>query len=101
MDYLKCVCEQAQFRLTENTREKQELFARTGDAKARICLYGSKEAIEAFSKFEELGATMNTVEQRTSFTDMVLIMRADSGRELGVKTKDMQNVLLGPEKKAK
>jgi hypothetical protein len=32
---------------------------------------------------------------------MVSIMRADSGSELGVKTKDMQNVLLGPEKKAK
>ena len=95
MDYLKCVCEQAQFRLKENTRERQELFAKTGDAKARICLYGSKEAIEAFSKFEQLGATMNTTEQCRSFTDMVSIMRTDSGSELGVKSEDMQNVLLG------
>lgn len=98
MDYLKCVCEQAQFRLKDNTRERQELFARTGDAKARICLYGSKVAIEAFSKFEMLGATMNSEEQRHAFTDMVSIMRADSGSEPGVKSKDMQNILLGYEK---
>jgi hypothetical protein len=40
MDYLKCVCEQAQFRLKGESKEKQELFPRTADAKARICLYG-------------------------------------------------------------
>jgi hypothetical protein len=44
--------------------------------------------------FEELGASMNTVEQGGSLTDMVSIMRTDSGSGLGVKSKDMQNVLL-------
>ncbi|MDZ4201977.1 MAG: hypothetical protein U1C96_07540 [Gallionella sp.] len=98
MDYLKCVSEQAQFRLKEDTKERQELFARTGDAKARICLYGSKKVIEAFSRFEELGAGMITSEQRQSFTDMVSIMRTDSGSELGVNSVDLQNVLFRPEK---
>ncbi|WP_445367364.1 hypothetical protein ACH5Y9_20275 [Methylomonas sp. BW4-1] len=95
MDYLKCVCEQAQFRFQNNTKEQQELFARTGDAKARICLYGSKRAIEAFSIFEKLGASMNSDEQRQAFTNMISIMRNDSGSELGVKAEDLKNVLLG------
>jgi len=95
MDYLKCVCEQAQFRFKEENKEKQELFSRTADAKARICLYGSKEAIQAFSQFEKLGASMGSIEQRTAFTSMVSIMRADSGGEIGTDPEDIQIVLLG------
>lgn len=95
MDYLKCVCEQAQFRYKEDTKERQELFSRTGDSKARICLYGSNVAIQAFSLFEKLGATMNSVEQRQAFVDMVSIMRTDSGSEKGAEPGDLHNVLLG------
>ena len=95
MDYLKCVCEQAQFRFKEENKEKQELFSRIADAKARICLYGSKEAIQAFSQFEKLGASMGSIEQRTAFTSMVSIMRADSGGEIGTDPEDIQIVLLG------
>lgn len=95
MDYLKCVCDLAQFRPKENTKEHKELNAKTGDAKARICLYGSNKAIAAFSKFESLGASMGTSEQRKSFTNMVAIMRTDSGSESGAEENDIQNVLLG------
>jgi hypothetical protein len=95
MDYLNCVTDLAQFRPKENSKERIELSAKTGDAKARICLYGSNKAITAFSQFEELGATMNTDEQRQSFTNMVSIMRMDSGSEGGVNSKALQNVLLG------
>ncbi|TVK93086.1 hypothetical protein AYI98_07025 [Shewanella algae] len=95
MDYLKCVCEQAQLRPNEGSQEKKELFSRTGDAKARICLYGSNSAIKAFSTFEKLGAAMATSEQRQAFTNMVSIMRTDSGSETGVAAKDIQNVILG------
>ena len=95
MDYLKCVCEQATLRPTPNSQEKKELFARTGDSKARICLYGSNKAINAFSNFEKLGATMNTSKQRQVFVNMVAIMRTDSGSELGAEANDLENVLLG------
>lgn len=95
MDYLKCVCEQAQFRFKENTKGRQELFSRTGDAKARICLYGSNHAIESFAKFEKLGASMGSNEQRQAFTNMVSIMRTDSGSELSSAPDNLQIVLLG------
>jgi len=95
MDYLKCVTDLAQFRPKENSKEKIELNAKTGDAKARICLYGSNKAIQAFSTFEKLGATMNTEEQRKAFTNMIAIMRTDSGSEQGANSQDIQNILLG------
>lgn len=95
MDYLKCVCEQAQFRPKLGTQEQKELFSRTGDAKARICLYGSKQAVTAFSHFEELGASMGSKEQREAFTSMVSIMRTDSGSEVCANNAELQNVLLG------
>jgi len=98
MDYLNCVCQQAQFMHKEGTKERQELFTRTADAKARICLYGSNEAIQAFSAFEKLGASMGSDEQRRAFTKMVAIMRTDSGSELGVQPEDIQTVLLGHHK---
>lgn len=95
MDYLKCVCEQAQFRPLLGTKEQKEMFSRTGDAKARICLYGSKEAVSAFSHFEVLGAAMTSKEQRLAFTKMVSIMRRDSGSDVCADDYDLQNVLLG------
>lgn len=73
----------------------REIFARTADAKARICLYGSTAAIQAFSLFEKLGATMNSGQQRNAFTSMVLIMRNDSGSQSGAKIEDLKIVLLG------
>ena len=99
MDYLKCVAEQAQFKYKKNTKERIEIFSKTGDAKARICLYGSNSAIEAFATFEKMGATMITPEQREAFTKMVSIMRADSGTELCNDETDLQIVLLGDPKK--
>jgi hypothetical protein len=95
MDYLKCVCEQAQLRPSVGSQEQKEIFARTGDAKARICLYGSNEVNSAFSNFEILGATMLNKEQRAAFTKMVSIMRTDSGSVAVGSSSEIQNVLLG------
>ena len=95
MDYLKCVCDQASLRPSYGSKEQKEIFARTGDAKARICLHGSDKAISAFSQFEILGASMNTQEQRDAFTNMVAIMRLDSGSKSIPNGKDIENVLLG------
>jgi hypothetical protein len=93
-DYLNCVCELANFGRRQS-QEGRELSAKTADAKARICLYGSPSAVSSFATFERLGATMNTAEQCTAFTTMVAIMRNDSGSESKVKLEDLEAVLLG------
>ena len=95
MDYLKCVCDQANLVDKAQSKVKREISAKTADAKARICLYGSTEAIQAFALFEKLGATMNSNQQRSAFTSMVLIMRNDSGSQSGAKIEDLKTVLLG------
>ena len=38
---------------------------------------------------------MATEDQLQALTEMVLVMRADSGGEHGVQSKDLQNVLFG------
>ncbi|MBN1141550.1 MAG: hypothetical protein JXB25_07140 [Deltaproteobacteria bacterium] len=94
MDYLKSVCEQAQmahFKIPKN----QEVFTKTADSKARVCLYGSSKVVKAFATFDRLGATMNTPQQRTAFAEMVFLMRKDSGGESGTSLEDLQAVLLG------
>lgn len=94
-DYLKGVCEQAQLVIKPQSQVTREIFARTADAKARICLYGSTAAIQAFASFEKLGATMNSDQQRNAFTGMVSIMRNDSGSQSGARIEDLKIVLLG------
>ena len=95
MDYLRTASELANYRPKENSKERIDILARTADAKSRVCLYGSNTVIKAFSKFERLGATMGTAEQRDAFTDMVKEMRNDSGGEMGADSTDLQAVLLG------
>lgn len=94
-DYLKSVCEQAQLAGQAQPKDIREIFARTADAKSRICLYGSATAVEAFAEFERLGAMMKTNEQRRAFTKMVAIMRTDSGSDRGVQIESLEIVLMG------
>ena len=95
MDYLKCVGEQANLVDQAQSKVKREIFAKTADAKARICLYGSTEGIKAFALFDKVGAAMKTSQQRDAFTSMVLIMRNDSGSQSGAKFEDLRVILLG------
>ncbi|MDO8990235.1 MAG: hypothetical protein Q7U91_11460 [Sideroxyarcus sp.] len=94
-DYLKSVSDQANLGVQPKSPELREMFAKTADAKARICLYGSSAAIGAFAEFERLGATMNTAEQRAAFTRMVAVMRSDSGSKHDVALMDIEAVLIG------
>ena len=94
-DYLKSVSEQAQLIVQPQSKESREIFARTADAKTRICLYGSIQAVKRFAEFEKLGATMNTPEQRRAFSTMVAIMRSDSGSDPDVLIENIEVVLLG------
>ena len=77
-DYLQCVSEHANLGHQISSTEGRQLGAKTADAKCRISLYGAPAVISTFSKFERLGATMNTSEQRYAFTDMVAAMRQDT-----------------------
>ena len=94
-DYLKSVCEQAMLVVHAQSRETREIFARTADAKTRICLYGSRQAVDAFAEFEKLGAEMKTNEQRRAFVKMVAIMRGDSGSDHDVLIENLEVVLWG------
>jgi hypothetical protein len=94
-DYLKCVCEQAQLGGKVQPGEIRDIFARTADAKTRVCLYGSTQAVEAFAAFERLGAKMATKEQRRTFTTMVALMRDDSGSDKGVQLESLEIVIMG------
>jgi hypothetical protein len=95
MDYLKCVCDQANLGPSPQESEIRQIFARTADAKSRICLYGSIESIRTFAIFEKLGAAMQSAEQRTAFIAMVAAMRRDSGSKSEPNGEDLQRVLLG------
>ena len=94
-DYLKSVCEQANLGAQPFSKEHREIFARTADAKSRICLFGSNEAVDAFAVFETLGASMNSPEQRKAFLSMVAIMRSDSGGSDDASIENLEIVLLG------
>ncbi len=95
IDYINSVSEQAQFHPKMGSNEQKEIYCRTANAKGRICLYGSKKVISAFSKFEELGAGMNTPEQREAFIKMISLMRIDSGSKDCENNTEIQNVILG------
>jgi hypothetical protein len=94
-DYLKCVCDQAQLGVQHQSKENREIFARTADAKSRICLYGSTQSVEALARFERHGARTSTKEQMRVFSNMVAIMRSDSGSDPGVLIDSLEIVLLG------
>lgn len=94
-DYLQCVSEHANLGHQRSSTEGRQLRAKTADAKCRISLYGAPTVISTFSKFERLGATMNTSEQRVAFTDMVAAMRQDTLGSSSVAQADLEAVLLG------
>ena len=95
MDYLKCVCEQANLGPNPEESRIREVFTKTADAKTRICLYGSVASIQAFSEFEKLGAAMQSPEQRSAFVAMVDAMRKDSGNNAMPSAEDTARVLMG------
>ena len=92
-DYLQCVSEHANLGYQKLSTESRQLYAKTADAKCRISLYGASDVIAAFAKFERMGATMATDEQRGVFADMVLAMRLDTFGKSLVNHADIEAVL--------
>lgn len=94
-DYLHCVSDHANLGYRPQSTEARELGARTADAKSRISLYGAPKVISAFATFERLGASMDTAEQRESFSQMVLAMRHGAIGKTDTNVGDLQTLLLG------
>ncbi len=94
LDFLKGVAHMAHLNDTHGSQER-DAYAKVTDAKARICLYGSGEVIEAFAVFEKLGATVQSLPQQEAFVAMIWAMRRDSGSTSGPQVEDIATVLLG------
>ncbi len=94
LDYLKGVADMAHLNDPIGSQER-DATARVADAKARICLYGSRDVIGAFAVFEKLGATVQSSPQREAFVGMILAMRRDSVNTSVPRVEDVATVLLG------
>ena len=96
-DYIRCVGEFAFLKTQSGAKENRELFARTSDSKARICIYGSEEVTSALAKFHRLGAVIASPEQVQAFVSLVAAMRLDTGlRGSGIGAGDIEDALIGP-----
>jgi hypothetical protein len=87
-DYLRCVAEAAHLSLQS---DEANLFARTADAKTRICLYGSQEVIALLAAFEKEGSVINNAQQRSVFVRLVQAMRTNSTAQIS----DIEVILFG------
>jgi hypothetical protein len=94
LDYFKGISEQVH-RTDLQELEDRDPLGRVADAKARICLYGSRDVIRSLASFENLGAALSSNEQRAAFVAMVAAMRADSGVVPPPESRDIEIVLLG------
>lgn len=92
-DYLRAVSDSQHLSLESS---EAEIFARLTDAKARICLYGSRHVLELIAEFERLGAQIRSEDQSAAFVGMISAMRESSD----VSPKNLRAVILGPDDRA-
>lgn len=89
-DYLRAVASAAH--LTSDDDLVAALRS-AADAKTRIVIYGSVEAISALARFEEAGAVLSTERSVAAFIALVSAMRSTRA---AVPEQDIRLVLLGP-----
>ena len=94
IDYLKSVSGLAHLNDPQGSQER-DLLAGGADAKARICLYGSGEVIQAFAAFEQLGAMLSSPSEQGRFVAIIAAMRKDSGSKSRANIEDLRLLLLG------
>lgn len=92
-DYLRAVAASSHLRSDDDLRDAHRDAA---DAKARIAVYGSKEVIEALSRFEESGAVLLNAAASKAFVSLVAAMRSGAGR---VSERDLELLLFGASSK--
>jgi hypothetical protein len=76
-DYLASVSQKT--RVSPEKREYSTVLSAIGDAKYRICVYGSGKVIAALADFEATVPTTPEAELRNRFLQLCQAMREDSG----------------------
>jgi len=75
----------------------KDTLANLTDAKARICVYGSKEVIARLAAFERSGASTADTQSRALVEELLRAMRRDVGTSTGIAIGgDLSLVLFGP-----
>ena len=87
-DYIQAVAESRHMSLYT---EQASIFARLADAKTRICLYGSPEAVARLADFESKGAVIEDNEQREAFMRLIEAIRGTSKLQMS----QLELILLG------
>lgn len=97
VDYLRVVAKFAQLAKSSPV-ERVSLFGEAADAKTRICIYGSRRAIELLAEFERKGANLSSPDAMQTFVSLCSQMRSEGVvvRE-PVLEKDIELVLFGPQ----
>ncbi|MBS1842317.1 MAG: hypothetical protein JST77_15900 [Acidobacteria bacterium] len=91
VDYLRAVTKAAHALSADSGRQAR---ADAADAKARIAVYGTSQAIAALARFEETGAVLDNVKSKSVFAALVTAMRnGDSPSQM-----ELELVLFGAER---
>ena len=88
-DYLRAVAASGHLRSDDDL---VAAFRSAADAKTRILVYGSAEAVAALARFEEAGATLGKEHSVAAFVGLVSAMRASNA---AILERDIRLVLLG------
>ncbi|SMC62385.1 hypothetical protein [Sporomusa malonica] len=65
------------------------------DAKARICVYGSKEIIECLAEFWRKGANMKSIESKAVFIRLIQCMRNETELRSAIDDIDISQLIFG------
>jgi hypothetical protein len=93
-DYLRAVAASAH--LTSD-KDLVDALRSAADAKTRIVIYGGVDTIEALTRFEEAGATLNSEVSSAAFIALVSAMR---GKNSAASERDIRTILLGTRHRA-
>ena len=88
VDYLRAVTKAAYASSNESARQA---LTEAADAKARIAVYGTSQAIAALARFEETGAVLDNIKSKGVFAALVKAMRDGDSPSLA----DLDLVLFG------
>ena len=90
-DYLRCVSEMKHVFIQKTAPQERELLARFTDAKVRMSLYGTDDVVRSLSRFEELGAQLDSPAQLEAFAALIQNMRIGSS----IDSRELHLVLFG------
>jgi hypothetical protein len=92
VDLIRSICDLA---LSRGKHNIDELNAKYADAKARLCIYGSREVISSFANFLRSGGVLNSVSTSEHFLKMVSLMKSESLENKKGSLDDFRIMLFG------